>query len=86
MSKKSSLADLVEIKGSEVFAYNGVFVGHILEKEDGFYDFWPKHDPGTYWDSSMLKAITAHLDTLNAPWEKEINDYFAKDSDANRVE
>lgn len=54
---------------------NGVYMGDILQKEDGFYDFWPELRGG-YWESSIMREIADKLDALNAPWEKEIDNYF----------
>ena len=47
---------------------NGVELGYILVKEDGFYDFWPE-PKGGYWPAYILHEIANKLDELNKPWE-----------------
>lgn len=61
-----------------LWADNDVYLGDILKKEDGFYDFWPLKRPGCYWPAHLLRAIADKLDEMNAPWQKEIDDYFSK--------
>lgn len=46
---------------------NGVYLGNILCKEDGFYAFWPLLKGG-YWEAFMLRAIADKLDEMNQPW------------------
>ena len=74
MSKKSLSVDtnLVLAAYGEVRWKNGVLLGHILAKEDGFYDYWPKYLPGTYMPAHMLHALADMLDEMNEPWEKQI--------------
>jgi hypothetical protein len=55
---------------------NDVFLGHVLQKEDGYFDFWPKDEHAGCWPAYLLRALADELDVLNAPWDKEINDYF----------
>lgn len=51
----------------------------IIPGDDGFYVFWPDRFTGAF-SAANLRAIADRLDELNAPWEKEINDYFEKQS------
>lgn len=64
--------------GYKVFFENGVYIGDILVKEDGFYDYWPEYHGG-YWDEMMLRVIADKLKELNAPYQKELEDYFSKE-------
>lgn len=67
----------LEEKTGKLYFENGVYLGEILMKEDGFYDFYPELKGG-YWDSALLHEIANLLDKMNAPWEEEINRYFEK--------
>ena len=69
------LVERAEAAGFDVFYENGVKLGEILAKEDGFYDFWPELRGG-FWASYVLKEIADHLDRLNEPWQKDIEEYF----------
>lgn len=61
----------------EVYYEDRVFLGHLLMKEDGFYDFWPDLKGGC-WSAYVLREIADKLDEINAPYEKELNEYFEK--------
>lgn len=53
-----------------VCAYNGVFIGEFLVKEDGYYDWWPEHpSQGGFWPAYMLHALATALDDLNKDWD-----------------
>ena len=68
---------MIEIKDNgNVYYSNGVLLGTILAKDDGYYDFWPLDYHGGYWPSHLMRAIADKLDEMNAPWEKEIDTYF----------
>lgn len=54
---------------------NGIKLGEILPKEDGYFDFWPDLNGG-YWPSYMLRTIADKIDELNKPWNDEVNKYF----------
>lgn len=83
--KESSLKKMIYVTSPDeggvaahkVYAYNGVYIGDFLMKEDGFYDFWPIFKGG-YWPAYMLHAIADTLDEWNSPYEKEIEEYFSK--------
>lgn len=66
----------IYLEGTKLFYKNGVQLGEILMKEDGFYDFWPNLNGG-HWPAHLLHAIAKKLDEMNAPWEKEIEAHFA---------
>jgi hypothetical protein len=51
---------------------NGIFLGDVLRKEDGFYDFWPE-TKGGYWSAYVLLALGNMLDALNEPWQRQID-------------
>jgi hypothetical protein len=61
----------------EVYYENRVFMGHLLMKEDGFYDFWPDLKGG-YWSAHILREIADKLDEINAPYERELEEFFEK--------
>ena len=44
-------------------------------EESGFWVFYPNDKPG-YYESYTLIHIAALLDRLNAPYEKELFEYF----------
>lgn len=70
------LISLSKIEGGYRVEYeNGVYLGDILAKEDGFYDFWPDLKGG-YWPAYLLHVIADKLDELNKPWEDNIAVYF----------
>ena len=61
----------------KVYYKNGVYLGDIFAKEDGFYDFWPEYPyKGGYWSSHILREISDKLDEINAPWQKQLDDYM----------
>jgi hypothetical protein len=62
---------VIILRGSDLFASNGVKIGQILAKEDGYYDFWPELGGG-YWPAYLLRAIADMLDTMNKPWDDQI--------------
>jgi len=77
MSKEYLKLENIE-GGFKVFYENGVYIGDILVKEDGFYDYWPELNGG-YWDEMMLRIVADKLHELNAPYQKELDEYFAKE-------
>lgn len=62
--------------GFKVYYENGVYLGDILMKEDGFYDFWPDLKGGC-WPEHLLRTIADELHTLNIPWEQQIEKDFS---------
>ena len=66
----------------KVYFENGVYMGDILCKEDGFYDWWSvwKAGIGSYLDAFFLRNMADLLDEMNAPWQRNIDAYFAKTS------
>lgn len=74
------------IKDNKVFFENGVYLGDFLIKDDGFYDFWPEHpSTGGYWPSYVLRELADKLDVLNAPYEKELNEYFENENENEKA-
>jgi hypothetical protein len=67
----NNIQAVIVLRGSDLYAANGVKIGQILAKEDGYYDFWPEHNGG-YWPAYMLRAIADMLDTMNKPWDDQI--------------
>lgn len=66
-------------KWYKVYFQNGVYLGDILAKEDGYYDFWPEHPSrGGYWASYVLRAIADKLDELNKPIMEEMDRFFVE--------
>jgi hypothetical protein len=59
----------------EVCHENGVFCGYLEMKEDGLYDWWPEQRSG-YLPAWFLREVADKLDEINAPYEKEMRDYF----------
>lgn len=66
---------LVSEKDGKLYYKNGVCLGEVLAKEDGFYDFWPNLNGG-YWEAHVLRAIADILDKKNESWQKEIDEFF----------
>lgn len=56
---------------------NKVCIGQAVCEESGFWVFYPNDKPG-YYESHTLIHIAALLDRLNAPYEKELFEYFDK--------
>ena len=69
--------DNPESSGFSVYAYNSTYIGDVLAKEDGFYDFWPTLSGGC-WPAYLLRQIADELDALNEPLDREIEDFFSK--------
>jgi hypothetical protein len=61
-----------------VYYENGVKIGEILQKDDGYYDFWPELRGGC-WSGPVLQRIAEKLKVLNGPWEKQIEEYFSNE-------
>lgn len=71
-----------KIEGGYNIYYNSLtFVGEILVKEDGFYDFYPPYGKSGYYDSWVMREIADKLDELNKGWEENINEYFGERND-----
>ena len=52
---------------------SGVYIGLILSKEDGYYDFFPELKEGLKcWSAGLLREITTLLDDLNATYFREL--------------
>ena len=69
----------IKLEDSKLYYENGVYLGEILAKEDGFYDFWPELRGG-YWEAHVLRAIADLLDEKNKPWQESIDKYFEEQS------
>lgn len=53
---------------------------HIMPLEDGFYYWWPTHGVGAL-TSNNLREIADLLDDINEPWEEQIKEYFATNTE-----
>lgn len=51
-------------------------VGHAVQDIDGMYYFLPRNMGNGLWASHNLRQIADLLDRLNAPYEKELFEYF----------
>lgn len=51
----------------------------IIAGDDGFFIFWPARITGGALTADNLRTIADELDRRNAPWQKEIDEYFAKE-------
>jgi hypothetical protein len=49
-------------------------IGYISQENDGFHYFFPTYRPGSYWDSSSMKAVTMKLEALNEAWSQKLNE------------
>lgn len=70
-TKTPSLSSLAIIWG------NKTCIGLAVCEESGFWVFYPNDKPG-YYESHTLIQIAALLDRLNAPFEKQLFEYFDK--------
>jgi len=52
---------------------NNVYMGDIICKEDGFYDWYPALNRGGYIPSWVLRELADYVDELNEPWQKQID-------------
>ncbi len=50
----------------------------IIADESGFYVFWPSASDGAY-TADNLRVIADEIDRQNAPYIKELDDYFMKE-------
>ena len=53
-------------------------IGHAVQDVDGMYYFLPRNMGNGLWASHNLREIADLLDRLNAPFEKQLFDYFDK--------
>ena len=56
---------------------NGVYMGEIYREVAGYYVFEPAPNRG-FWDGWVLAEIAETLKEMNAPYEKQLEEYFAK--------
>lgn len=63
----------------EVYYNERVLIGELIVGLDGFYGFHLSRGYGR-WESAVLREIADKIDELNAPWEKNINEYFEKEA------
>ena len=56
---------------------NGATISQAVCEESGFCVFYP-NDGGRYYEAHTLIQIAALLDRLNAPYEKQLFEYFDK--------
>lgn len=68
---------VIKVDGSKVYFSNGCFLGEVLAGDDGFNCFWPELNGG-FWEAYVLRAIADYIDELNAPIQKDIDDYFSR--------
>jgi len=66
--KKKRLIDIIEERQE-------VIVG-----DDGFYYYWPEQNRG-FLSSDDLRIIADYIDEINEPWQKNIDEYFAKQAE-----
>lgn len=59
----------------DIIADNKVCIGQAVCEEHGFWVFYPNDKPG-YYEAHTLIQIAALLDRLNAPYEKQLFEYF----------
>ena len=59
---------MLNLVGTKLYHENGVELGDVLAKEDGYYDFWPILNGGC-WPSYLLRAIADLLDEKNKVWD-----------------
>ena len=52
-----------------------VCIGQAVCEESGFWVFYPNDKPG-YYEAHTLIHIAALLDRLNAPYEKQLFEFF----------
>jgi len=65
--------------GYEVFNKDYFYLGDIVAKEDGFYDWWPESSNiRGCWPAPLLRELADTLDELNASWQKTMDEYFEK--------
>ncbi len=55
---------------------NGVKLGEILRDHDGFFYFWSELRGG-FWEAYILRDIADKCDELNAPYQRQIDEFFA---------
>lgn len=69
---------LIDKTKYQIHHENGVWLGDLLMKEDGFFDWWlPLPYGGGCWSSHILRAIADKLDEINKDWEMEIERAFS---------
>lgn len=77
------MAELIRLTSDEASSVvrvnhiSGAYIGDIIQKEDGYFDFWPVLNGG-YWDQYTLLDIANTLKELNKPYEKELEKYFSE--------
>jgi hypothetical protein len=52
--------------------------GELMQDVDGFFYYFPKGSGSI--PAYQLRQLADELDRRNAPWEKQINEYFDKQS------
>lgn len=69
---------LIPLKYGYWAYYNSHYIGDILCDIDGYYKWWPHNlnGPG-YIDEHFLFSLCEKLGELNAPYDKELQNFFA---------
>lgn len=72
---------LTKVDGGYTVAHeNGCPMGEIDPSGDGFYVWWPSPSNGGFLSEGVLECIVNELKKLNAPIEKEYNDWFLENN------
>ena len=56
----------------------------LVQDVDGYYYFWPISNKGSF-TAHNLRQIADELDRINAPWDKQINDYFEEEAQKEKL-
>ncbi len=49
--------------------------GDFVTGDDGYVVFWPENRHG-YYTAANLRELADELDYVNAPWDRQVNEYF----------
>jgi len=71
--KEALVISKTDLGSYKVCYSNGVYLGDCLQKEDGFYDFWPDlNKEGCHWPEHLLRDLADLLYSLNKEWENTL--------------
>jgi hypothetical protein len=62
-----------------LFHFGKVLLGYAYREVDGYYVFMAKNND-SFWSDHVLREIADKLTELNSDWDKQVNDYFKKET------
>ncbi len=59
---------------------NGVGIGDFVVADDGYWGWWPVRERDGYFPAYVLREMADKLDSLNADWDRMVQEGLASES------